>query len=109
MSSMVSSTIYHERMELNNGMDIDFDPPVETPALSYEDEGDKEICLRKTTETTNNTRLQSGNNEASITRSNHGNHAFSDNTQALSPYVNDDNDINIQLPYDPNSPMDPNL
>jgi len=27
MSSTVSSTIYHKRMELNNGMDIDSDPP----------------------------------------------------------------------------------
>ena len=67
MSSTVFSTIYHERMELNNSMDIDSDPPVETPALSYENEGDKEIRLRKAAETTNNTRLQSGNNEASTT------------------------------------------
>ena len=57
MSSMVSSTIYHERMKLNNSMDIDSDPPVETPALSYEDKRDKENCLRKVAETTNNTRL----------------------------------------------------
>ena len=57
MSSMVSSTIYHERMEINNSMDIDSDPPTESPTLSYEDERDKEIRLRKVAETTNNTRL----------------------------------------------------
>ena len=57
MSSMVSSTIYHERMEINNSMDIDSDPPTESPTLSYEDERDKEIRLRKIAETTNNTRL----------------------------------------------------
>jgi len=57
MSSIVSSTIYHERMELNNGMDIDSEPPVESPTLSYKDERDKEIHLRKVAETTNNTRL----------------------------------------------------
>jgi len=57
MSSTVSSTIYHERMELNNGMDIDSDPPVESPMLSYKDKREKEICLRKVAETTNNMRL----------------------------------------------------
>ena len=57
MSSTVSSTIYHKRMELNNSMDIDSDPPVETPALSYEEEMDKAICLSKAAESTNNTRF----------------------------------------------------
>jgi len=67
MSSTVSSTIYHERIELNNGMDIDPEPPVESPTLSYKDEREKEIHLRKVAETTNNTRLQGVNNEASST------------------------------------------
>ena len=79
MFSMVSSTIYHERMEMNNSMDIDSDPPVETPALSYEKERDKAICLSKAAETTNNTRLQNGNNEASTTLTNQGNHIFTGN------------------------------
>ena len=96
-------------MKLNNGIDIDSDPPVESPALSYEDEREKEICLRKTTETTNNTRLQSGNNKASTTLTNHSNHVSSDNVQAQAPCVDDDNVINIQLSYDPNGPMEPNL
>jgi len=64
MFSMVFFTIYHEKMELNNSMDIDSDPPVESPMLSYEDERKKEIHLRKVAETTNNTRLQGVNNEA---------------------------------------------
>ena len=109
MSSTISSTIYHERMELNNGMDIDSEPPVESPALSYKDKRDKEIHLRKAAETTNNTRLQSGNNKASTTLTNHGNHVSLDNVQAQLPHVDDDNSINIQLPYDPNSPMEPDL
>ena len=109
MSSTVSSTIYHERMELNNGMDIDSDPPVETPALFYENERDKEIRLRKAAETTNNTRLQSGNNKTSTTQTNHGNHVSSNSIQASSSCVDDDNGINIQLPYDPNSPTEPDL
>jgi len=106
---MVSSTIYHEKMELNNSMGIDSDPLVESPALSYKDKRDKEIHLRKVAETTNNTRLQSGNNKASTTLTNHGNHISSDNVQAQSPRINDDNVINIQLPYDSNSPTEPNL
>jgi len=57
MSSMVSFTIYHEKMELNNGIDIDSDPPVESSMLFYKEEREKEICLRKVAETTNSTRL----------------------------------------------------
>jgi len=109
MSSTVSSTIYHEKMELNNGMDIDPDPPVESPTLSYKDEREKEICLRKVAETTNNTRLQGVNKEASSTQINHDNHVSTDNMRVQTPRVDDDNVINIQLPYDPNSPTEPDL
>ena len=56
MSSTVSSTIYHERMEMNNGMDIDSDQPIDFSALSYEDEREKESRLRKEAETTTNLR-----------------------------------------------------
>ena len=45
-------------MELNNDMDVDSDPPVESPVLFYEDKREKEIHLRKVAETTNNTRLK---------------------------------------------------
>ena len=109
MSYMVSSTIYHKRMKMNNGMDIDSDSPVETPALSYEKERDKAICLSKTAEITNNTRLQNGNNEASTTLTNQGNHVSAGNCQAQPPCVEDDDVINIQLPYDPNSATEPDL
>ena len=109
MSSTVSSTIYHERMELNNGMDIDSDPPVETPALSYEEERDKTIRLSKAAEITNNTRLQCGSNEASTTWTNQGNHVSSSISQAQPPRVDDDDVINIQLPYNPNGPTEPDL
>ena len=109
MSSTVSSTIYHEKMELNNGMDINSDPLVESPALSYEDEREKEIRLRKAVETTNNIRLQDVNNEASSTQVNHDNHVSTDNMRVQTPRVDDDNVINIQLPYDPNGPMEPDL
>ena len=57
MSSTCFSVIYHERVTMNNGMDVDSDPPTESPALSYEEEQEKELCLRKAAETTNNMRL----------------------------------------------------
>jgi len=50
---------------MNNGMDIDIDPPTDFPALSYEEEQEKELCLRIATETTTNMRPQGGTNEAS--------------------------------------------
>ena len=109
MSSTVSSTIYHKRMELNNSMDIDSDPPVETPTLSYKEERDKTIRLSKAAEITNNTRLQYGSNEASTTQTNQGNHVSSSISQAQPPHVDDDDVINIQLPYDPNGPTEPDL
>ena len=96
MSSTVSSTIYHKRMELNNSMDIDSDPPVETPTLSYKEERDKTIRLSKAAEITNNTRLQYGSNEASTTQTNQGNHVSSSISQAQPPHVDDDDVINIQ-------------
>ena len=109
MSSTVSSTIYHKRMEMNNSMDIDSDQPIEFPVLSYEEEREKEFCLRKAAETTNNTRPQDGNNEVFSIQANHGNYIPSDSTHIQTPRVDDDNVINIQLPYDPNSPMEPDL
>ena len=96
-------------MEMNNGMDIDSDTPVETPALSYEEERDKAIHLSKAAETTNNTRLQNGNNEASTTLTNQGNYVSAGNCQAQPPHVEDDDVINIQIPYDPNGATEPDL
>jgi len=109
MSSTCSSTIYHERVAMNNSMDIDSDPPVESPALSYEDEREKEICLRKAAETTNNTRPQGGNNETSSIQVNHGSHIPTDRTCGQAPCNVDDIVINIQLPYDLNAPTEPDL
>ena len=109
MFSTVSSTIYHERMEMNNGMDIDSDQPIDFPALSYKDEREKESRLRKEAETTTNLRPQDGNNEASSIQSNHGNHILSDSRCIQTPRVDDDNVINIQLPYNPNGLIEPDL
>ena len=109
MSSTRSSVIYHERVTMSNSMDIDSDPPTESPVLSYEEEQEKELCLRKVAETTNNMRPQGGNNEAFPFQVNHSGHIPTDRTCGLAPCDDDDNVINIQLPYNPNVPMEPEL
>jgi len=85
MSSTCSSTIYHERVAMNNSMDIDSDPPVESPVLSYEDEREKEIRLRKVAETTSIMRPQGGNNEVSSIQVNHGGHVPTDRICGQAP------------------------
>jgi len=47
-------------------MDIDPEPPTESPALSYETEQEKVTCLRKMAETLGNTRPQNGINKTSL-------------------------------------------
>jgi len=110
MSSTCSFVIYHERMA-NNGMDVDPDPPTDSPALSYEMEQEKLLRLRKVAESLNNTRLQNGNNEASPIQLECAGHIIPNESQpcAGAPSDEDDNDINIQLPYDPNAPTEPDL
>jgi len=56
-------------------------------------------------------RLQNGNNEASSTQLEHAGHAIPNELQscAATPSNEDDNDINIQLPYDLNAPTEPDL
>ena len=80
MSSTCSSIPYHKRVTMNNGMDIDSDPPTEFPALFYEEEQEKELCPRKAAETTTNTRPQGGINKASFIQRNHGGHVPNDRT-----------------------------
>ena len=109
MSSTISSTIYHERMEMNNGMDIDSDQLVDFPALSYKNEREKQSHLRKAAETINNMRPEDGINEAFSIQANHGNHVPSDSSHVQTPRVDDNNVINIQLPYDPNGPTESDL
>ena len=56
MSSTCSLIIYHKRVAMNNGMDVDSDSPVEFPALSNEMEQKKALRLSKVTKTTSNMR-----------------------------------------------------
>jgi len=75
MSSTCSSVVYHERVTMNNSMDVDTDPPIDFLALSYEEEQEKDIHLRKAAETITNMRPQGRNNEAFFSQVNHGDHA----------------------------------
>ena len=94
--SMVSSgrsTPYCERMD----MDLDEDPVTGTlntgsPELSYETEQDKAIRLGKAADLETNMRPTVGYNEATPINTTH-----------------EDDIINIQLPYDPQAPTEPEL
>jgi len=110
MSSTWSSVIYHERMA-NNGMDIDQEPVDNSPALSYEEDHKKILHLSKVTETLGNTRPLDGNNKANNTNPQcacnmNQNKQFQCDAASIN---NDDNIINIRLPYNPNIPMEPEL
>jgi len=95
----------------NNGMDIDPEPPAEFPALSYEMEQEKITRFKKVAETLGNMRLQNEINEASPIQPECVGHANQDERQPCDIALNDDDDnvINIQLPYDPNIPTKPEL
>ena len=94
--SMVSSgrsTPYHDRMDIEE----DNVPPThhnanQSPELSYETTQERTLRLGKATNLLDNTRIPATNNEATPA------HA-----------VHEEDIINIQLPYDPNAPTDPEL
>ena len=106
MSSAASSTIYHERMEKNNDMDVDEDKNF-FPELSYKTPQEKECQLDKVTENNTNTRSPCGNLNVDVPTQ----HVLNNNPTSPPPQsssvINDKNMfINIQLLYDPNAPTD---
>jgi len=94
--SMVSSgrsTPYHDRMD----MDLDNAPVAgnmenRSPELSYKTEQEKALKIGKTANTLNNTRSSDVSNKATPLNSLH-----------------EDSIINVQLPYDPQAPTEPEL
>ena len=93
MVSSGRSTPYHERMDT----DMDIDPvsnksTKEQPVLSYETEQEMAIRVSMAANQQAPTRLHNVNNEATPTHARH-----------------EDDVINIQLPYDPNAPTEPQL
>jgi len=95
MSSTCSSVSYHEKVTMNNSMDIDSDPPTDFPTLFYEEKQEKELHLRKVAETTTNTRPQGRINKATSIQGNHGGHIPNNRTRGQAPGDDDDNIINI--------------
>ena len=113
MSSMRSSVAYHKRMDRNNAMVINNDTSNNSPTLSYEDEQEKAIRVSKVAEQLNNMRIQGNILKASTTnpqyilneeyRSNPNNEAI------LLQITHEDEVINVQLPYNPQAPTEPEL
>ena len=113
MSSTRSSVAYHEKMEQNNAMIIDDDHNNSSPALSYKDEQERAIRVSKAADPQNNMRPQcdslivpNPNPQCVLNedpQSNSGNNATQVNTS------HEDEVINIQLPYDPQVPTEPEL
>ena len=109
MSSTCSSVIYYERVTMNNGMDIDSDMPVESPALSHRTGQEKQLHLSKATGTSNNMRAQGVNNGASSMQSDCIDHISPNKMCGEALRNDDDNVINIQITYNPNIPTEPKL
>ena len=105
LSSTKSSVAYHERMELNNAMNVDIDMEDDSPRLSYETSQEKAIRVSMATDPNRNTL----NKRVIIERpASSPPHALATHPTEASPRV-DDTVINIQLPYDPNAPTEPDL
>ena len=93
MASSGRSTPYCDRMD----MDLDETPVsgganIGSPELSYETEQDKALRKGKAADPENYTRPTGGNNKATPYNGNH-----------------EDDIINVQLPYDPQAPTEPEL
>jgi len=110
MSSTMSSVVYHERI-VNNGMDVNEGPVESTPALSYETEQEKVIHISKVAEQQGNMRPKDRNLKAPNSNpkcvSNIEQRDLS--ARGTVSQTEDDNVINIQLPYDPQAPTKPDL
>jgi len=81
---------YHDRM--NNDMDCDSTVGDSAPELLYEMVEEKVLCVSKVADQQEPIRPMGGNSEATLT------HA-----------LNKESVINVQLPYDPNAPTEPEL
>ena len=113
MSSTRSSIAYHEKMEQNNAMIIDDDSNDSSLALSYEDKQERAIRVSKVADLQNNTRPQCNSLNASnptpqcVLNKDHQSNTGNKATQATTSH--EDEVINIQLPYDPQAPTEPEL
>ena len=108
MSSTKSSVAYHKKMKCNNTMVIDKEMVDISPALSYEIDQKKALCVSKMAEQQDNTRSKHDNLNASIFNPqcvlNKDQHPIP--TCGPTTYFKNNNIINIQLPYNPQVPTE---
>ena len=100
LSSSAFFVPYHKRMKINNDLpDDNFKEPANSSQLSYKDNSQQENCVSKVTNLKPSSGLQHVSNEAPALNI------------LNTPYVDDNSDdiINIQITYDPDSPMEPKL
>ena len=109
MFSTCSSIIYYKRVTMNNSIDVNSDLPVKSPALFNEMEQEKVLHLSKVIEITSNMRPQGRYNEASSIQANHSGHVSLNKTCGEAPCNDNNNVINIQIPYDLNTLIEPKL
>ena len=105
MSSTKSSVAYYEKIELNNAINKDVDMVNDFLALSYEISQKKAIQVSMAADSNTNTLNKYIIIEYSISNIQHTSVKYSN---SVSPHGND-TVINIQLPYNPNTPIEPNL
>ena len=97
ISSSISSIPYHERIVINNDLtDKEFKKPVDSSQLSYKSDSQGKSCVSMATDPTLSQKPQHVLNETLALNTCNASH------------VNNDI-INIQLPYDPDWPTEPEL
>ena len=109
MVSSMSSVSYHEKMEKNNDMEIDNNGNT-SPELSYKTLQEKALWLGKATKDKTNTRPSRGILSINVPIQHvNGNNLTSTNLQGFTIQSDKSMFINIQLPYNPDAPMDPEI
>ena len=101
ISSTISLVIYYKRMDINNNLENDINmEPIEMTQLLY--------AIPREQVNQVSTAVDSNNNMINQCVLIKGLALNSSSTSSTS-YIDNDNIINIQLPYDPNRPMEPKL
>jgi len=105
MSSTKSSVAYHERIEHNNSLNEDIKMDENSPGLSYKTYQEQAIYISKTADPSNNMLNKCILIECPTSSPPHGQTVH---PASGSPHV-EDTVININLPYNPNTPTEPKL
>jgi len=98
ISSSNMETLYHERIVIEDNNSVETKEPINCSQLSYKNHSQVENQVSGASDDTfNNGLFCVSNEEPALNNPNHS-------------YIDDDNDvINISIPYDPDQPMEPKL